>query len=648
MESNESNNEINMEKIQKRLESSDVHIGWDIRMDYTEIIVCTNDQLQEAAGGIARGSLLKIPVMGDPFAAILVRVVDLYHGSLSDEHWGVKFDTYTRSTNGDAPISYDPITQGFLQYSFLKCKIMGTFYLDDQGMTLGGDVDGFSALNGHPAYKPVGEGLARIVNHTDPNKLRHALEVWAKLGIDDPAPDMPIGVIRDSSTRFRSHQRAYDPVEFTIPATDLISKRTVVVGKTRTGKTNAVNTIVKALVDATNKKTGIALFDLSGEYTNPNIVRSTLHEVFPGDTVRYSLGNKTGFKPLNYNFYAYPQEALSIMKSVLGSQIQHMAQDVKTFFEGDFDAPDPLDFSAVNRYERRLAVLHCNLYSAGYEPPTGFTVRFKCGKKVLESVEAHSGQTFINPSIGMNFHQAIMFFKSLRTAHLADAIHVGSNGPWVDEHLLSMLNTLVRRTRNDGWINGFKVLGQAIDYHTPKAIGDTAEDIYNELAAGKIVLMDLSSGEPFLKEHISRKVAGHILEKATKAFTDGTDPLPITLVVEEAHNVIEATLPLGEVWPKIAKEGGKYGIGLVAITQEVSSLHKNVLAGCENWLVFHFNNKYEINFLCNYEDFEDFKPLIMANDVGHAIVRTLSRPVTTPVQIYEFKPEISDLGKEIA
>ena len=211
-----------------------------------------------------------------------------------------------------------------------------------------------------------------------------------------------------------------------------------------------------------------------------------------------------------------------------------------------------------------------------------------------------------------------------------------------------MLNMLARHTASGGWINGFKVLGQGIDYHTPKNTGDTAEEIYAELISGKIVLMDLSSGEQFLKEHISRKVAGHILDRSIGVFTEGSAPAPITIVVEEAHNVIEASLSLAEVWPKIAKEGAKYGIGLFAITQEVSSLHKNVLAGCENWVVFHFNNKYEINCLCNYEDFEDFRKLIMADDVGHAVVRTFSRPITIPAQIYEFKPEIPESGKEAA
>jgi DNA helicase HerA-like ATPase len=123
-------------------------------------------------------------------------------------------------------------------------------------------------------------------------------------------------------------------------------------------------------------------------------------------------------------------------------------------------------------------------------------------------------------------------------------------------------------------------------------------------------------------------------------FNSGKHPPHIVIYVEEAHNIIGKNEDLTETWPRIAKEGAKARIATVYATQEVSSIHPNILANTENILVSHLNNENEIRELAKFYDFRDFANSIMrAQDVGFDRVKTLSNPFVIPVQIDKFDPE---------
>jgi DNA helicase HerA-like ATPase len=112
------------------------------------------------------------------------------------------------------------------------------------------------------------------------------------------------------------------------------------------------------------------------------------------------------------------------------------------------------------------------------------------------------------------------------------------------------------------------------------------------------------------------------------------------MYVEEAHNLIGRDADFNTTWPRIAKEGAKFGIALVYATQEPSSVHPNIMANTENFFVTHLNNDDELRSLGKYYDFADFLPsLKKAQDVGFARIKTLSSPFVVPTQIRKFDPE---------
>lgn len=167
------------------------------------------------------------------------------------------------------------------------------------------------------------------------------------------------------------------------------------------------------------------------------------------------------------------------------------------------------------------------------------------------------------------------------------------------------------------------------------------DEILKKIKSGKTILIDMVYGSEEIRNLLSTKIATLIFSENQKAFTEAKEPPFVILYVEEAHNLIGKDMEPTDIWPRIAKEGAKYNIGLVYSTQEPSTINKNILANTENWFITHLNNEDEIKTITRYYDFADFKESIMlAKDKGFARVKTFSSNFVCPLQIKLYQPSI--------
>jgi hypothetical protein len=228
-----------------------------------------------------------------------------------------------------------------------------------------------------------------------------------------------------------------------------------------------------------------------------------------------------------------------------------------------------------------------------------------------------------------------------RQAEMQGALPSSTPGnDWFDPFLKALVNLLVEQNNNGGYIRGYSLVAGFRPYHSPSRAGDVEAEIYSHLEAGRIVILDLSVGQVYVRKALSDRIARYIFETSMTRFHGGREPPNIVMYVEEAHNLIGKNADLDETWPRIAKEGAKAQIALVYATQEPSSVHPNILANTENWFVTHLNNDDELRTLCKFYDFADFGPsLKKAQDVGFARVKTLSSPFVVPIQIDLFDPQ---------
>jgi hypothetical protein len=108
------------------------------------------------------------------------------------------------------------------------------------------------------------------------------------------------------------------------------------------------------------------------------------------------------------------------------------------------------------------------------------------------------------------------------------------------------------------------------------------------LSAGKLCIVDVSQlrGGPslILSGLILRKIFDHNQEEFTKA---DSKTIPTIAVVEEAQSVLNEKASASGPYIEWVKEGRKYDLGAVLITQQPGSIPTEILSQGDNWFIFH-------------------------------------------------------------
>lgn len=633
-------------------------VGWTYGIDYQTALVMTNDLWKARSLGIPHNCFLVaatfnpekyISVPEEDREVLLLRVIGSSKLPQDDDLVRTKIDFFKERKDifetNDREV--DDITRNELQFGGLKCRVLGTFFVADGELWLGSDIESFATASRLNVYRPHGEALNTIVNYVDPIRRKTAKETAIELGLGSDLKPFQIGTVRYTSTdRLHRRDARSTKVAVSIQPSDFLARRTAVLGMTRTGKSNMVKqmvSVVKRVADESTARIGQIIYDINGEYANANQQdKGAIADIYPEKTIRYRMIETKDFEELQNNFYIQLNDGFSIIRRVVEANKNNKQGDVEIFLNTSFDLPDKEDQSNYKRWRVRTAAYQAMLSLANFPAPVNFKVSFDANADVRKAVNEKAGKEFPDPKGGLPLAIAVEWFLAARDAN-QEKILVSSGDKtkkWMDDDTKAILNMMKQRNDNETFIKGYKVLLDARPYHSSRRSQEVGDEIYKHLTNGKIVILDLSVGEASLREEISKQIARAIFEKSMQTFLESKTPPNIVVYIEEAHNLIGKGMNLTDTWPRLAKEGAKYRIGLVYATQEVTSMHPNILANTENWFITHLNNLREIKELAQFYDFDDFsESLIRAQDVGFARVKTLSSPFVIPVQIDKFDPE---------
>jgi uncharacterized protein len=113
------------------------------------------------------------------------------------------------------------------------------------------------------------------------------------------------------------------------------------------------------------------------------------------------------------------------------------------------------------------------------------------------------------------------------------------------------------------------------------------------------------------------------------------------IIVEEAQNVLsdEQVRSSSNPFVRVAKEGRKFGIGLVAITQRPYAISEEIRSQAENFFAFYMGNTDDIKALVksniNYDGV--VSAFVQRETIpGNLYFVTSSHPFVIPIRVVEF------------
>lgn len=643
-----------------RLVQNKNFVGWSYSIDYEYALVMTNDLWKFRALGIPHNCFLVATSLnpdnmantpGEDQEVILLRVIGSAKLPQDDDLVRTKIQYFQERKDifPNEERDIDDITLNQLQFGGLRCRVLGTFFTADGELWLGSDLESFATASRLNVYRPHGKALHTIVNYMDPLRKQSMIEDAQRLGLGTSIHPFQVGTVRYTSTdRLHRRDKNAEIVPVFVQPSDFLARRTAVLGMTRTGKSNMIKqmvSVVKRVADESGAKIGQIIYDINGEYANANQQdKGALADIYPTSTVRYRMLETPGFLELRTNFYEQLIEGFEIIRRELETSGRATSDYIRAFLNLTLDRPEEQDVSEFKRWQIRVAAYKTLLYVAGFTPPPGHQVHFGANATVKERVLNRLEEQMQDPAQGLSLEQALRWFLAAREENLDQNNPLPSTTKgkaWVDDTLQTLLDMIAQKRGATGFISGHRILADSVKYHSSRRSADVADEIYGHLKDGKIVILDLSVGDARIRDKVSTQIAAKIFQNSMNVFVVGKTPPNIVVYIEEAHNLIGKGMDLTETWPRLAKEGAKYRISLVYATQEVSSMHPNILSNTENWFITHLNNHREIKELAQFYDFEDFsESLIRAQDVGFARIKTLSSPFVIPVQIEKFDPEM--------
>ncbi|ADD67491.1 protein of unknown function DUF87 [Denitrovibrio acetiphilus DSM 12809] len=413
----------------------------------------------------------------------------------------------------------------------------------------------------------------------------------------------------------------------------LVSRHCAVLGSTGSGKSNTVSVILNAIIEKDFPRSRILVIDPHGEYNSALGQNSRV----------YRVGANSENQNLYVPYWALPfKELMSIFsghltdpnvehirEKILNAKI-HANESSNLNIQNEIitaDTPIPFDIKDIwfelDDFERRTL-------SVSRQPDSVCELISEGNKVNLTSNEYPPAST-------------------------------GSAAPYLNFQAKGIL-TFLDSMRNKLKDSRYSFLFKPGPYSYDKEDGcekDLSDLLHDWLCGDKTVtILDLS-GVP---AEIMTSISGTLLNIIYDAlfwgqnFSIGGRQQPLLIVLEEAHNYLKSGLNsyASRTVQTIAKEGRKYGVGLLLATQRPSEIDETVLSQCGTVVALRMNNAKDRGHIRSaiQDELQTLIDLLPSLRTGEGIISGEAVKIPSRVQFYKSArspkssdPEVTEMWK---
>lgn len=385
-------------------------------------------------------------------------------------------------------------------------------------------------------------------------------------------------------------------IAFHINGNSFFSKHVAIVGSTGSGKSCTVAKILQDVVGISDKKninkeqiknSHIIIFDIHSEYKSAFTIE---------DEEKFNL-NILDVDKLKLPYWLMNSEELEAM--FIESNEQNSHNQVSQFKK-----------SVILNKEKHNPTLH----NITYDTPVYFSIAevynyiYNMNNEVINKIENEEQKPKLSDGSLIDerteYFDKILDFITPSTAKATKASNGAFNGEF--NRFISRLETKISDKRLSFLLKPNKSDGSK--YHTDDFI-DILKQFLGYIDKSNITVIDLS-GVPFEVLSITVSLISRLVfdfafhYSKLKHSNNEKNDIPFMIVCEEAHNYIPK---LGGAEYKaskksierIAKEGRKYGLSLMVVSQRPSEVSDTIFSQCNNFVALRLTNINDQNYIKN-------------------------------------------------
>lgn len=396
----------------------------------------------------------------------------------------------------------------------------------------------------------------------------------------------------------------------------LVSRHFAVLGSTGSGKSNAVAVTLQAIINKKFSRARILVLDPHGEY----------NAAFQSQSTVFKVRRENEAKELYVPYWALPFNELMALfdasisdanRDYIRSKIvdakKHGARANKIEIDDALITADsPIPFS-IKRLWFELDDFERQTYNERGNPNTKTNLIIKGdADKLISNQYEPASTTNTKPYLNNQAKGILSFLEAIRLK-LSDTryeflFNPGEFTPGLCGKITTDIDALL-----NSWIGDDK----------------------------PITIFDLSD----VPSEIMQSIVGSLLNITYEALfwgqnlKNGGKQQPLLVVLEEAHNYLKSDSHsiASRTVQRIAKEGRKYGVGLLLVTQRPSELDETILSQCGTIIALRMNNNKDRSFVSGaiQDELRSLVDLLPSLRVGEAIISGEGVKIPSRVQFYK-------------